>query len=342
MTLLEKIAAEAHCGPSTVARVLSSGNKETRPTAQRRADQIRAIADRMGYRPSRAAKSHRSGRYDCLALMTMGDSFFSYLSADLLPGVEAEAARHNKHLILTHMSEEQFWDEAHLPKILRECASDGLIIYCFEKTPVRVQEMLDRHTIPAVWLNSQLDADCVYPDDRRGAADLTAYLAALGHRRIAYLGPPPGGHDSEGERLVGYLEAMGAAGLPPTVFHPQDCFSAGLSPTEADRMLAENAAHPGPATAWVINEIYRAAPLYVAALRRGLRVPEDLSLTVCTQSRENDLRVPFTLSSVPMAETAVVSVQMLMMKIGDPLVRLAPRQIAPALILGETTGRLAA
>src|ERR1700721_168715 len=62
MVTLRQIAEEAGVSVQTVANVLQGRNKERWPSVAERARQIRAIAARLEYRPSAAAKSMRTHR----------------------------------------------------------------------------------------------------------------------------------------------------------------------------------------------------------------------------------------------------------------------------------------
>ena len=57
-------------------------------------------------------------------------------------------------------------------------------------------ELIRRDHIPAVWLNAKRGADCVYADDLAGAREGTERLLRLGHKRVAWLDLPGGGHAS--------------------------------------------------------------------------------------------------------------------------------------------------
>ena len=71
MATLAEIAREAGVSPATVSNVLNGRNKENWGSSARRADEIRAVAQRMGYRPNAAARATATGRFGAVALLLL-------------------------------------------------------------------------------------------------------------------------------------------------------------------------------------------------------------------------------------------------------------------------------
>jgi len=134
--------------------------------------------------------------------------------------------------------------------------------------------------VPLVVINRPLDTSELHQiawDDveigRRG----TEHLIELGHRRIAHVSGPllPPSRRSAADRLTGYQQALKAAGLPidPSLtvdgaYDYQTAFAAGA------RLFDR----PNPPTAVFASSDSMAVAVVNALHRRGLHVPDDVSV----------------------------------------------------------------
>ncbi|MCZ7648937.1 MAG: GntR family transcriptional regulator [Planctomycetota bacterium] len=132
---------------------------------------------------------------------------------------------------------------------------------------------------PAVLVDVQLESvpvDGVVFDNAGAARDLTYKLIGLGHRKIGFAGIPRG--QSSPEREAGYRHAMGAASLPvrPEWIARVDVDLGETGHSALDLLLGQGL------TALVCFNGALALTAAEVAARRGLRVPEDLSLAATT------------------------------------------------------------
>jgi LacI family transcriptional regulator len=118
------------------------------------------------------------------------------------------------------------------------------------------------------------EAGHVSMDDEAAAAEMTDYLISLGHRRIGFIAGPDD-HPQARLREAGYRAALARSGLEPEAalmaqgsFH----FDSGLRAAEA--LLA----HSNPPTAIFASNDDMAAAVLAVAYRKGLRIPQDLSV----------------------------------------------------------------
>jgi DNA-binding LacI/PurR family transcriptional regulator len=114
--------------------------------------------------------------------------------------------------------------------------------------------------VPFPWLETE---------HHEGAAAVVEHLAGLGHRRIGFFGESAN-YEWVQRRRTRYEEALQAAGLAPG----PSAFVEGGEPAGAAQALVEQ-----DATAVVCSSDVLALNLVAAALRRGLAVPDDLSVT---------------------------------------------------------------
>ncbi len=329
MALLDDIAVEAGVSPRTVLNVLNGRNKENWPSTLRRAEQIRAVADRLGYRPNGAASAIRSGRFGCVALLLSQFKHRSSLFQGVLDGICDVLDEHDLHLTLARYPEEQ---ADFSPKFLRQHMCDGLIINYNAEIPEPLITQA-RQALPAVWLNSRHEADCVRPDDFAAGRDATQQLIELGHRRIAWTshGSP---HYSVEERRAGYEAALKKARLKPILMRgPHD--GEGWLHVALEMLKAS----PRP-TAFVNYSSLTMQPIACAALNLGLQVPRDLSLITFGDGAFYDATTGWHLSGWqwPEREVGRCAVEMLMEKIAEPSRQFAPRVIAFAPGANQSVG----
>ncbi|MEX0654644.1 MAG: LacI family DNA-binding transcriptional regulator [Phycisphaeraceae bacterium] len=280
MALLEDIAEQMGVSRRTVAAVLSGQSQPVRSAAQRRARQIRALADQMGYRPNAAARAISTGRFHQIGLLVGTGASTSTVPWRLERALTSQLAEHDLQLVLARLSDQQLTDPDLMPRILRERAVDGLLIGYTHAVPPPMIDLIERHRIPAVWLNIQRDHDCVYLDDRDAARRAAQHLIDAGRQRIAYVDFSRGrseladAHYSHLAREAGYRDAMHQAGREPWVVRGEKNPHAHQRLNEARRLL-EQADRPDAVLGYSEGA---AAPFLIAALQQGIAVQDDLAL----------------------------------------------------------------
>lgn len=305
-----ELAKLAGVSLKTVNRALS-GHPEVQEETRKR---IRELADRCGYKPNTAAQIMRAGRFNCLALLMSAVEGRSYLPGRLFDGIHDTAARHDLHVTVAKLPDEELADASLVPKALQQWMADGLLINYIHDIPGGLIDLIREHRVPSVWLNVKQPYDAVHPDDFGAGRLATEHLLHLGHRRIAYLDLSVTPHYSSPDRARGFSAAMSDAGLPGRVWAPEGPMLSG------DRMafLRDRLAATDRPTAIVAYQPEEAMQAHVAALQQGLRVPEDLSLVTFAESAESKTGIVLTTVLLPEAEIGVAGVEMLLRKIDEP------------------------
>jgi LacI family transcriptional regulator len=156
-------------------------------------------------------------------------------------------------------------------------------------------------------------------DDTRAAREMTEYLLRLGHRRIGFIEGPPS-QVAAPRRRAGHLAALNAAGITvdEALIVPGDFrFRSGLD--GCDRLLDL----PHPPTALFASNDDMAMGAVVAAQRRRLQVPADLSVAGFDDSPLASLVWPqLTTVRQPVAEMGMSAVDRLVSR--EPRVPDAP------------------
>jgi LacI family transcriptional regulator len=218
------------------------------------------------------------------------------------------------------LSDYQLTDPNHVPKILRELSADGLLISYIADIPERMVSLIHQYRIPSVWINTVLEADCVYPDDFDAARRATEHLLQRGHRNIAYVQAADSNHYSVAQRCAGYTEAMQKARCQPNVFnHP----SASVTANRMER-LCTWLRKPDRPTAVIAYEAVYALPVFCAALSIGLQIPHDLSLLTFHDKPVTEPGICVSTMLIPAEKMGQMAVDMVVRKIANPDADLPP------------------
>jgi len=338
---MREVAERAGVQPACVSVVLNNAQSNVRVSQEVR-EKILAASLELGYKRNSSMSSLAKGRFGCVALLLSSDEAYSWLPRQVLQGVYDELGKHNLHLTLFQIPEEDLADEQKAPKILREWVADGILIDYTHKIPVGLQSLIDEPRFPVVWINSKQEFDCVHPDDYAASSQATEDLIAKGHRDIVFIdldgiACPDESHYSSYDRLEGYKSAMEKAGLTSSTFTPPKKVDFELRAQAVEGFLQSL---EKMATAIIASNGEVAMATIWAASKLGYSVPEDLSV-VSIGLRFKPFG-PHVLTSyeVPHREMGKRATEMLLKKIGKPQLRL-PAEIVPFLYVeGNTAAAL--
>jgi DNA-binding LacI/PurR family transcriptional regulator len=208
---LEEVARVANVSRATVSRVV---NGDRRVADQTRSAVEAAVKD-LGYVPNRAARSlvtKRSGSVGVVipepTAQLFGDPFFPRV----LRGISDALAAEEMQLVL--LMPQVRADEVRVERYLAAGHVDGVLLVSLHG-PDPLPEDLRARGIPVVVGGRPPSAGITYVDvdNQRGAAAAVQHLLADGRRQVATIAGPqdmPAGAD----RLAGYHEALGSAGMP--------------------------------------------------------------------------------------------------------------------------------
>lgn len=265
---LDKVARAAGVSSSTVSRII---NGTAKVSAAKRENVLR-IMSQLNYQPNVLARGLARGRTMGIGVLTQDISSPFYSST--LRGIESALLGSGYHPIFIsghwHLEE-----ELEAIDFLLSRRVDGIIVLGGGVPDLRLQEVA--HRLPMVVLGRSipgLEGQCLRLDNVAGALEATRHLLELGHERIAHIAGEPSHRDAQ-DRLEGYKAALRAAKLP---FNPE--LVQGGDFCEAAGFLATTRLVEGRT---LFSAIFAANDqmAYGARLalhRKGLRVPEDISL----------------------------------------------------------------
>jgi DNA-binding LacI/PurR family transcriptional regulator len=332
---MRDIARATDLSQSTVSRILNR-TPTLVPIAEATRERVIATAMELGYRPNPLARGLRGASTMLLGLIVrdITDPFF----AGAIEAVTMAASSRGYNVVLGHAHARV--DEAiTLWGVLEARHCDAILLLGVTSDQPRLLQDLASAQVPvvALWQGTQAtDIGSVSVDNRAGIRAVLDHLTGLGHRRIAFLGGRRLGDIREREEaFVNYYselrEPLRDGYTQRGVNDPKSAVAA------LDRLLAL----PEPPTAIVAATDVLATGLLHAGHARGLRVPDDLSVTGFDD-------IPFAAFTVP----ALTTVRMPMREIVEQAVKMAlddpdgvsdnTQVLQPSLIVRASTGPMSA
>ncbi|MGO3885597.1 MAG: LacI family DNA-binding transcriptional regulator, partial [Mycetocola sp.] len=174
---LQQVAEAAGVSISTASRALSTPERVAQATRLR----VKAAADELGYQLNTAASALRRGRRSALGILVpdLANPYFS----ELVKGAQARARAIGQALYIADSDEDPRSEASLMTELLAQ--TDGAIL-CSPRATI------PEHTgSPLVVVNATSDQHTsLVADDSAGAHRALEHLAALGHRRVVYVGGP--------------------------------------------------------------------------------------------------------------------------------------------------------
>ncbi|VTR76537.1 LacI family DNA-binding transcriptional regulator [Cellulomonas hominis] len=294
------VADRAGVSASTVSRAFTRPEKVDPATRQR----ILEIAEDLGYRPSGAARSLKTGRSGALGIVVpdLSNPFFS----DVVRGTQRQARRYGYSVLLAD-SDEDPGTELELVRTL--APNVDAIVLCAprmsdddlaEAAAVRPVVLVNRRTGPP----AALVVPPVTVDNRGGVERAVRHLQALGHRRIGFVAGPTTSR-SNAQRRAAFVDATAAPGCEGVVV-------GSYAPTvEGGAAAADDALLAGVTGVVVYNDIM-AAGLLGRLTRLGFALPERLSVVGFDDISLSALLTPaLTTVHIPLEQAGAVAVDRL-------------------------------
>ena len=266
-TTIRDVAARAGVSVGAASTALSNRPSNVVLSAETR-ERIRRAALELNYRPLSAARAMAGARFGRLGVLATEDCLRDSVHSGILHGVASELGRQGYRLLLQVVPERR--DMAH-SGIFTEQDIDGVIILV--DGDERTRAALQRYEIPHIWVNTELQEphNCVHADDVGGTVLAVDHLARLGHRRIAFVRHVRGerGHLTM-QRERGYLAGLERHGLEVVPTHRRYI--------EVSDHIDLYLRMKSPPTALLVSSDALALQVCAVLARRGVRVPEDVSV----------------------------------------------------------------
>ena len=268
MTIAE-VARRASVSIATVSRVLNNVPRGVGAALRKR---VLKAAQELDFRPNALARSLHQKRTHTLGLLITDIANPYY--AGITRGIEDVSRRLGYALFICNTDRDPA-AMAHYIEVLREQRVDGIIIGGGGTPGRRHFQALHHRGIPAVLIGRyDVPLPAVRIDNLKGGWEAATHLIRLGHRRVAILSGPDTSTSIQ-DRMKGYQRAILEHGLSlPDGWILRGDLRPASALELAGRLLS---ARQRPTAILAANDQMAIATIR-AALKLGLRVPEDLSV----------------------------------------------------------------
>ncbi len=322
------VARAAGVSPSTVSRIL---NGTAGVVPEKRAAVDAAIRE-LDFRPNASARSLKTGTTTTVGVVVQ--DLESLFFTRVLSGVEEHLSAAG-YVPITVSGGWNAAREAERIRLLMDRRIDGLVVVCGHIADGLLAEFARRCPISLV--GRELDAPGVaskWLDQVQVGYLATRHLLQLGHRRIAHLAGPSEQLDAV-QREQGWRRALAEAGIEPDprlVERTDFTETGGLLATQ--RLLDGGSSF----TAIFAANDQSAYGASMALYRRGIRVPDNLSLVGVDDLRASSFVTPaLTTVRQPLHEIGRYAAEALLHMLGQGEL---PTEVPPLeLVIRETTRR---
>lgn len=328
---IREIAALAGVSTATVSRVVNrSGyvSDETRRSVER-------VVREHGYSANRSARGLSGGRTGLVGV-TVPRIHPAYFSA-IIAGVTEALYEDDMRIVLCPTLHEHDREVSLLERLMHG-TTDGALLVLPEESNRELRSLMD-HGFRFVVLDPRKRMEervpAVSAAHSAGAAQATAYLLELGHRRIAAITGPRGWMAAD-ERLRGYQAELAAAGVlpdPSLVIESNFEIDGGQSAAMALLSRAER-----PTAIFAFNDQLAIGAMQIAT-ELGLRVPGDLSVVGFDDTPEAQIVTPrLTTVHQPLAEIGRMGVSLLSRLLEGQRVEALSVELETTLVVRDSTG----
>lgn len=265
------VAELAGVSTATVSRTLNNPD-QVEPATRRK---VLKAAAKLKYLPHGAARSLRSRRSKMIGAVV--PSFDYALYARTTSALQQKLDAHGYSLVLA----EHHYDLSAERRVAGQLIEHGVDAFVFVGLDHErgLFELLRGYGRPYV-LTWGVDPARQHPsigfDNRAATLAMTRHLIALGHRRIGLLSAPIEGNDRARSRGSGVRDALAEQGLK---LDPRCVQFAPISLKTAELAMNKILALRNPPTAVVATNDVFAVGAMMACRNRGVRIPQDLSIT---------------------------------------------------------------
>ena len=311
---MEDVARLAGVSTATVSRALNAPELVSHATRER----VLQAMQSLDYKINLAARSLRTNQTRSLAVVipTISEPVIN----EIVEAVEDAAITENYTLLLCSTRGDSERECAYISLLTQQTLADGVLYVSPRAAPEDVLRLL-RGDAPVVLCNYRLDeadAPSVMIDHVSSMYRATRYLLTLGHRRIALLNLNAPYYHPARMRRQGFEKAFSEAALMPD---PTLMIELSQPTYDTDEWRAAIAAlfdRADPPTAVVAFNDKVALQVYAESRQRGLRIPDDLSVTGCDDIlTAQHVEPPLTSVRIPAYNLGRLAVQILFRLIRD-------------------------
>ena len=312
---ISDIAREAGVSNSTVSFYINGHSKKYK-ISEKTCQKIEAVIRKYNFVPNIYARAMQTHQTFLIGLIIPGDVNRSYW-IDVISGAEEALFPHKYHLLLS-VSHFNQADELETVKFMHSKGVDGYLYAPLVSdrgiTPAEEFLLNQCGRKPVICLGREHSKfPSVYNDERAGAEAAARCFLEHGHRRAAYLGHYQEKYDLRGKAFCEYFRGNGGE---VSVFEHTD----------------EALEHAGDFTCIFCYSDYFLLDFYVKGGRRGLRIPDDISVIGYDYMSFLEFLQPQPVSLITTKkEIGKFAGDMMMQMLSEPEYKFAGRKFIPEL-----------
>lgn len=261
-------------------------------------------AEEIGYQPNQLARAMKTGRSQVLGLILpdLTNPFFPNLALSII-----QNARQHGYDVLLNDADGSQGREPHAIELMTHRGVDGIIWFPTVEYDVNLSLL---RSPPIVILDRNFPSfDLILADYRQGGRLAAKHLIDLGHQRIGIVSGPRVAWSANERALAAEDYVKSHAEL---IWHVENDYSTDIE-SQVEQVLNEDV------TAIIVGSDIIAVGLIRSLRRKGLRVPEDISVIGFDDIPWAELNTP-TLSTIemPIEDMAHAAVETVLKRIEDP------------------------
>jgi LacI family fructose operon transcriptional repressor len=329
MASIRDVAEQCGVSTATVSRALA-GKQHIRDEVRKR---VLEAAQRLDYRPNRAARNLRSNQSSNIGLVVsdIQNPFFT----SICRAVEDAALKAGFAVFLCNTDEDPEKEALYLRHLAEENVAG--IIFAPTGKMARDSEKMSELSMPLVVIDRPMGkelADTVVIDNAQAAFDLTEHLILHGRTRIAGVF---GAQSSTGqERRKGFQMALQKHGLTEK---KKLVLSVPPREEEGYKAVREMLSLPEPPDAVLASNGLLGLGAYRALMESGKKCPEEVSFAAFDEAAWTSLVKPsVTVLEQPTYEIGSTAAALLLMRIEDPKRAIRQVELKHKLLIRHSCG----
>lgn len=277
---IDDVAELAGVSIKTVSRVV---NHEPNVREATRAKVDAAIA-KLNYQPNKAARNLASHHSHLIVLIYDDPGYYKTPSAGYVIRMQQgtlSACHSSNYELLIHPCQYRKKEIGkEIKTLIERVRPDGIVLAAPLSNMPKIVRAIEATGTPMVRLSPGTRSGkqlSVVTNDREISAEMTRYLASLGHARIAFITGHPS-HKAVGNRYLGYRDGLEQSGLK---FSERLVAAGDNSIGSGEECALQLLKRKNPPTAIFAANDDMAAGVIRVADRLGVKVPEELSVAGC-------------------------------------------------------------
>ncbi len=309
---IKDVAKRSGVSAATVSKILNDLGGYSEETRER----VLKVVEETGYERNEIARNLKiKATHTIGVLLPKVDTIFYF---EILNGIEDYARQHNYTVVVCNVGNDSDSSRAlEYIKVLSERQVDGIIICSLPADEKISKKLVDLH-IPSILVSTfsqKFPIPYVKVDDYKASYAAATYLIEKGHRKIAMIGGVKQDPIAGIPRLNGFIQALKDNNIPVNeklIKHTDFNFKDGIRGMQ--ELLEEKEEFTAIFAA--CDDI--AVGAMAAAYRRGLKVPEDISIIGYDNTKAAEMSYPpLTTAAQPLYEMGKKAIEMLLKSIGS-------------------------